>query len=121
MAMALTATLLPLTACGSPDGDSANSGATAASTPSASSTEPEASDEPRDAEPLPFNASGLLGGNAKPTFADGEAGEVAVVQVGPLDTDQGILIFAFRNNTSDGISHVDERNGSQRRCHRLDR
>ncbi|WP_104131192.1 hypothetical protein [Cryobacterium sp. M91] len=58
-------------------------------------------------ESLPFNASGLLGGTAQPTFPDGEPGEVSVVQVGPLDKDSGTLIFAFRNNTSDGISHVD--------------
>lgn len=58
-------------------------------------------------ESLPFNSSGLLGGTAQPNFADGEAGEVAVVQVGPLDLASGTLVFAFRNNTSEGISHVD--------------
>ncbi|QAV69912.1 hypothetical protein ESZ53_05370 [Salinibacterium sp. UTAS2018] len=58
-------------------------------------------------ESLPFNASNLLGGTARPSFPDGEAGEVSVVQIGPLDADSGTLLFAFRNNTSDGISHVD--------------
>jgi len=58
-------------------------------------------------ESLPFNASGLLGGTAQPNFPDGEASEVSVVQIGPLDRDSGSLIFAFRNNTNKGISHVD--------------
>jgi hypothetical protein len=88
----LAATLLPLTACGSSGGDDdAKGGSTTASTP----------------KPLPFNASGLLGGNAQPNFPKGTPGKVSVVQVGPLDTSQGILLFAFRNNTPEGISHVD--------------
>ena len=56
---------------------------------------------------LPFNASGLLGGNAKPNFPDGEPGTVSVVQIGPLEKDSGTLLFAFRNNTSEEISDVD--------------
>jgi len=55
----------------------------------------------------PYNAGGLLGGTAQPNFDDGESGVVSVVQIGPLDTSSGALLFAFRNNTSDGISHVD--------------
>jgi hypothetical protein len=60
-------------------------------------------------ESLPFNAGGLLGGKARPNFADGEPDEVSVVQIGPLDK-PGLgasLLFAFRNNTSEAISHVD--------------
>lgn len=40
-------------------------------------------------------------------LAKGDADKVAVVQIGPLQKESGTLIFAFRNNTSDGISHVD--------------
>lgn len=56
---------------------------------------------------LPFNSSGLLGGTAQPSFPDGDPGEVSVVQIGPLDVQRGTLVFAFRNNTSETISHVD--------------
>ena len=61
-------------------------------------------------ESLPFNASGLLAGTADPHLADGEPGKVSVVQIGPLVEDgigSATLPFAFRNNTSEGISHVD--------------
>lgn len=57
--------------------------------------------------PLPFNAGGLLGGNAQPKFQDGEPGIVSVVQIGPLNVNSGTLPFAFRNNTREGIAHVD--------------
>ena len=63
--------------------------------------------EVTEVEPLPFNASGYLGGTAQPNLDAGEAGEVSVVQIGPLDAASGTLIFAFRNNTSESISHVD--------------
>lgn len=108
IAVALAATMLPLTACSAAD-DPDNPGSTPASTPDETAPPSEETQEPEDAtvEPLPFNASGLLGGTARPRFNDGESGEVSVVQVGPLDTDQGILLFAFRNNTTEGISHVD--------------
>lgn len=66
-----------------------------------------ADDSPQAATPRPFNASGLLGGNATPNFPDGEAGKVSVVQVGSMLKDKGILLFAFRNNTDAAISHVD--------------
>jgi hypothetical protein len=58
---------------------------------------------------LPLNASGLLSGPASPDFPAGEAGEVSVVQVGPLSSPVvgSTLPIAFRNNTSKGISHVD--------------
>ncbi|MDT0142393.1 hypothetical protein [Microbacterium sp. PRC9] len=98
MATILAASLL-LTACGATDEEASTKPTAAASTPSA---EPAA-----QVEPLPFNASGYLGGTAQPNLGDGEPGEVTVVQVGPLDAVSGTLIFAFRNNTSDGISHVD--------------
>ncbi|MGC5224729.1 hypothetical protein ACPW96_19360 [Micromonospora sp. DT81.3] len=65
--------------------------------------------EDEKGQSLPFNAGGLLGGNAAPNLPDGEPDEVAVVQIGPLDK-PGIgatLLFAFRNNTSEAISHVD--------------
>jgi hypothetical protein len=103
----LAATLLPLAACGSSDGDPAEAASTPTSSPSESAADTEESKDAGDVAPLPFNASGLLGGNAQPDFPDGEQGKVSVVQVGPLNTDQGILLFAFRNNTSEGISHVD--------------
>lgn len=104
LAAVLAAALL-LTSCSSSDGP-AEGGSTPASTPTeeAVSTEVAVS-----VESLPFDASGLLGGTAQPTFPDGERGEVSVVQVGPL-TKPGVgatLLFAFRNNTSEGISHVD--------------
>lgn len=60
--------------------------------------------------PQPFNASGLLGGDADPTFPDGEAGQVSVVAQAPIekhnDTGSAVLTFAFRNNTDAAISHV---------------
>jgi len=108
IAAVLAATLLPLTACSPADNpDEAES--TSASTPDETTSPSEEPPKTEDAavELLPFNASGLLGGTARPHFEDGESGEVSVVQVGPLDTDQGILLFAFRNNTTEGISHVD--------------
>ncbi|NLI84588.1 MAG: hypothetical protein GX440_04135 [Propionibacterium sp.] len=58
-------------------------------------------------EPLPFNASGLLGGNTTPSFGDGDPGEVSVVQIGARLVDQKVLLFAFRNNTDEAIAHVD--------------
>lgn len=114
LAAVFTATLV-LTACGSPSesvtdssDDSVTQESAAASVP-AEETESAPTEETAAVQvaSLPFNASGLLGGTARPNLADGEPGEVSVVQVGPLDKDRGTLIFAFRNNTSDGISHVD--------------
>jgi len=58
-------------------------------------------------EPLPFNASGLLGGDAAPTFDPGKPGEISVVQIGPLDKASGALVFAFRNNTPDIVTNID--------------
>ena len=68
-----------------------------------------AAEPPAQVEPLPFNAGGLLGTNAQPTFAEGEPDEVSVVQIGPLEKPGigALLLFAFRNNTPEAISHVD--------------
>lgn len=120
IAAAVTAVILPLTACSSGGDDGAkdrgstpaattdgNSGSDVAGSMGDESEGPEASSEATEVKALPLNAGALLGGNAKPTLPAGEPGEVSVVQVGPLKTDSGILLFAFRNNTDEGISHVD--------------
>lgn len=63
----------------------------------------------------PYEEGELLSGTATPTFQDGEAGKVSVVQVGPFDGSR--LPFAYRNNTDAAISHIDwsatARNGGQ--------
>ena len=102
---AVLAAALLLTSC-----SSTAEPAEGASSPDKSPTSTDTATATEDAAPvesLPFNASGLLGGTAQPTFPDGETGEASVVQIGPLDKERGTLVFAFRNNTSDGISHVD--------------
>jgi hypothetical protein len=97
--------LFSLTACGG----SARSGDTSAPLqPSAGGAT--VGTPPAPVEPLPFNASGLLVGSANPNVPDGTAGKVSVVQIGSLDvhiSGSAKLPFAFRNNTSEGISHVD--------------
>jgi hypothetical protein len=109
--LAVSALALTLAACGSsnvPVTDSSAPVALGSASSSAPTTEQSASGGGTgQVTPLPFNASGLLGGNAKPTFPDGEPGKVSVVQISPLDKDNGTVSFAFRNNTSEGISHVD--------------
>lgn len=66
-------------------------------------------DAPAEVKSLAFNAGGLLFSTAAPTFEDGEPGEVSVVQIGPLKKPGlgALLLFAFRNNTGEAISHVD--------------
>lgn len=101
---AACALVLVLVGCGGTDRSGDASAPVDSSTPgtSAASAEPVA--------PLPFNAGGLLAGTANPNFPAGELDKVSVVQVGALDTDMigaAKLPFAFRNNTSEGISHVD--------------
>lgn len=91
-AVAVIALLLPLTACSSGTDDN-----TSAKDPAEKSGEVEA---------LPFNASGLLGGNAKPEFPAGDPGDVSVVQVGPLVKTSDSLLIAFRNNTDHTVSGV---------------
>lgn len=57
-----------------------------------------------------LNASGYLGGNAKPVLPDGDSGKISVLSQGPLKADGAggaSLLFAFRNNTSEAVSHVD--------------
>ena len=62
-------------------------------------------------KPLPFNSSGLLGGNANPNFPEGEQGEVSLVQVSSLERAEfgssATLLFAFRNNTKQTITSID--------------
>lgn len=96
---AVLSTALLLTSCGS-SGEPNEEGSNPVETPA---------DETTQVESLPFNASGLLGGTAQPTFPDGDPGEVSVVQTGPLEESGSgaSLLFAFRNNTNEGISHVD--------------
>lgn len=93
--------VLTLAACGGAHGGS--SGESPASvTTNATSVAP--------VKPLPFNASGLLGGAAAPNLPVGAPNKVSVVQTGRLDADMSgaaKLPFAFRNNTGSGISHVD--------------
>lgn len=68
-----------------------------------------------ESSPQPFNNSGVLGGNAKPTFPDGKPGELTVVATGSLRK-PGIgatLLVAFRNNTDEAVGAV-ELNGTAR-------
>ena len=110
VAAVLTAGLLLLSACSSSTEDSEGDGSTSSASPGdeeSAGTEDADLAEDTKVDALPFNANGLLGGNANPELPAGEEGEVSVVQVGPLVKDSGILLFAFRNNTSDAISHAD--------------
>ena len=75
--------------------------------PATSSQESPAESAKTEVASLPFNASGLLGGNASPSFGDGEKNAVSVVHVGAKLVDQSVLLFAFRNNTDAAIAHVD--------------
>lgn len=70
--------------------------------PQAESVSATASDE---TEPWPYEDGELMSGTATPDFPEGEPGEVSVVQVGPFDGSS--LLFAYRNNTDVGISHID--------------
>ncbi|MGN7189983.1 hypothetical protein [Curtobacterium sp. MCBA15_004] len=96
-----------LTSCSTPSASNVSAGAVQdAATPTASSVT-----KADGVMALPFNAGKLLGGNAAPTIAAGEPGQVSVVATGPLAKDaalgSGVLTFAFRNNTAKAISHVD--------------
>jgi hypothetical protein len=107
----LSAAALTLAACGGSSAPVTTSsapvteGSTSGSAPTAEQSA--SGGETGQVTSLPFNASGLLGGNAQPKFPDGEPGKVSVVQIGSLEKDSGVLPFAFRNNTSEAISHVD--------------
>ncbi|NAZ16764.1 hypothetical protein GT020_11925 [Glutamicibacter soli] len=107
--LAITSATLLLSACAS--GSSTNETASQDSQTQSSSAAPTSASAEAKAqssiEPLAFNDSPLLGGPAKPKFDEGNPGEVGVVKVGPLLKEQGTLLFAFRNNTGEAISHVD--------------
>ncbi|WP_425839887.1 hypothetical protein [Microbacterium sp. PA5] len=106
--VAAAAAVLLLTSC-----TAATSQTPEETKPSAQATDAappvETSEAAAPVEALPFNAGGLLGGTATPTFEAGEPGEVSVVQVGTIDDTGfgGTLPFAFRNNTAEAIAHVD--------------
>ena len=60
-------------------------------------------------ETLPINSSGLLAGNATPTFPAGQPGQLAVMQAGPVRSDLGgaqYLPVAIRNNTTSAVSFI---------------
>lgn len=100
----VSALVFVLVACGGSSGGSDEESAAGRSS-TGSSTKPSG-----PVAALPFNASGLLAGDAAPNLPEGKQGEVSVVQVGALDENMSgaaKLPFAFRNNTSEGISHVD--------------
>lgn len=99
-----TALLLLLVGC-----STSSTSNVAAGTVSESSTA-SSTPAPTNVSALPFNAGGYLAGNASPKVDAGEAGKVSVVATAPLDSDGiggGTLSFAFRNNTSAPVSHVD--------------
>ena len=97
-----------LAGCGSDNAGTTTGAGSANSTQT--STAPEEPNSP-DAAPQPFNVSGLLNGDAKPTLPSGDANKVAVIAQAPLERTSGLdsatLTFAFRNNTDKAISHVD--------------
>lgn len=98
------ALLLVLVGCGGSSGRSGD-----VSAPVESSMAGATATQSGPVAPLPFNASGLLAGTAAPNFPEGERGKVSVVHVGALDehmSGSAKLPFAFRNNTSEGISHI---------------
>lgn len=115
--IALAATGVLLAACSgssSDDDRGGNSDITSnpgASVDPASSTPAETTVSTQEVVALPFNASGLLAGNANPDFPSGTPGEVSVVATGPFkkgDYDESVLLtVAFRNNTAEAIAHVD--------------
>lgn len=100
----ILASLVVLAGCGS--GNSATS--TPRTTTASDTAAPAEETAPAQVLPLALNADGLLGGNATVTDYDaGEPGLVSVVKVGAFNADSGTVLFVFRNNTSEGISHVD--------------
>lgn len=100
---ALTAALA-LTACSPATSTPADAGSVTTSAKPAASAEAKTT-------ALEFNSSEMLGGNAKPIFPEGESGKVSVVAQGELKKNEGMsdgmLLFAYRNNTNAAISHVD--------------
>jgi hypothetical protein len=63
----------------------------------------------------------MLGGNAHPSYPDGDPGEIAVVALGPItyDASGGTLPLAIRNNTKAAVSRItitgiaEDQNGTQ--------
>lgn len=106
LAAVLTSVVL-LAGCGSDNTSTTTDSGSANST----TTTPPETPRPKDVTPKSFNASGLLKGDAKPTLPDGDANKVAVIAQAPIEKVSGLdsatLIFAFRNNTDEAISHVD--------------
>jgi hypothetical protein len=106
LAAAVLASAVLLSGCGS-DNSSTTTGSDRGSTTSTETKQ----GKPKDVTPQPFNVSGLLNGDAKPTLPNGDADKVAVIAQAPLEKDSGMgsatLTFAFRNNTDEAISHVD--------------
>lgn len=89
---------------------SSSTGSGTAPTIGASSSAPKSSSSTAATTALPINSSGLLAGNAKPVFPAGAPSKVDVVAIGPLSTDPSgasTLPIALRNNTHDGISHIE--------------
>lgn len=107
LAAVLTSVVL-LAGCGSDNTSTTTDSGSANSTTTTTAAE---APKPKDVTPKPFNASGLLKGDAKPTLPDGDANKVAVIAQAPIEKDSGLdsatLIFAFRNNTDKAVSHVD--------------
>lgn len=71
--------------------------------------EQQATEKPtREVAPVKFDSDNpFLGGPASPQIDTGEINEISVVDVGPLLKKKNILLFSFRNNTNEAISHVD--------------
>lgn len=107
VAAAVIASAVLLAGCGS---DNTSTTTDSGSDNSTTSTAPK-EEKPTNVSPQPFNVSGLLNGDAKPTLPAGDADKVAVIAQAPLEKDGGmgsaILTFAFRNNTGEAVSHVD--------------
>ncbi len=85
------------------NGDSLPASGSGSSSPEDASTSPAS----EAVEPLPFNASGFLGGNFEPKLPPGAPGKIDIVAKAPLDRDQiggAILAVALRNNTSEAVS-----------------
>lgn len=99
----LCATIL-LSACGTAPSASNDRGGSETS-PSATST-PTTSPAPKEAVPLKFNASGILGGTASPSLPDGTKGQISVVQLGTLDRGLRVLPFVFRNDENRDYANI---------------
>jgi hypothetical protein len=108
LALVASAVVLVLAACST---GRSGSGSTGPRSPTSAFKAPTATNSTTSAPSArPINGSGLLAGNARPEFPVGTPGKVDVVTVGTLVVDPSggaTLPVAVRNNTSNGISHVD--------------